>query len=253
MRPEEKEAKNKYDVIAEHYHNWRTKEHPEGWFYNEMLEIPSTLELLGNVKGKKILDFGCGTGIYTKILKEKGAKIKGFDISPGMLKIAKEWIPDVELKRGSGYNIPFKGNFDIVVASLVLDYFNDWDKVFRQVKRVLKKGGYFIFSIGNPVSESTKKVNKKSHLIREFQSYFKERKIYGTWKNILYKKKVRNIRMPTYHKTYETIIKIIIKNDFEIVDYKDCFPIKKAKKLFPKDYNFAINFPYFCAWKVRKK
>lgn len=252
MRKDEEEAKQKYNVIAEHYHNLRTKENPEGWFYNEMLEMPATLELLGNVRGKKVLDFGCGTGIYTKILKKKGAKIKGFDISVGMLKIAKEWVPNVELKKGSGYNIPFKEKFDIIVASLVLDYFNNWGKVFKQVKKVLKKDGYFIFSIGNPISESTKKVKGKPHLIREFKDYFKERKIYGIWKNILHKKKVRNIKMPIYHKTYETIIRTILKNGFEIVDYKDAFPLKKSKKLFPKDYHFAINFPYFCVWKVRK-
>ncbi len=75
MKREEREAKKKYDIIAKYYHNFRTKEHPKGWFYNEMLEMPSTLELLGDVKNKKVLDFGCGTGIYTKILKEKGAKI----------------------------------------------------------------------------------------------------------------------------------------------------------------------------------
>ncbi len=253
MKKEEKEAKSKYDIIAEHYHNFRTKEHPEGWFYNEMLEMPATLELLGNVKGRKVLDFGCGTGIYTKILKKKGAKIKGFDISSGMLKIAKEWVPEVEFKKSSGYNIPFKEKFDVVVASLVLDYAKDWNKVFKQVKKLLKKGGIFVFSGGNPVSEITKKVNKNKPLIREFQDYFKERKVYGRWKNILHKDEVKDVMMPSYHKTYETIIRTIIRNGFEIIDYKDCFPLKKSKKLWPKEYAFVSKVPYFCVWKVRKK
>ena len=253
MKQEEKEARNKYNIIAEYYHNSRTRDHPEGWFYNEMLEMPSTLELLGSVKGKKVLDFGCGTGIYTKILKKKGAKIKGFDISPEMLKIAKEWVPNVELKKGSRYNIPFKEKFDIVVASLVLGYFSDWDKVLKQVRSVLKKGGYFVFSIGNPVSEITQKIDKEKPLVREFQDYFKERKIYSVWKNILHKEKVRSIRMPTFHKTYETVIKTIVRNGFEIIDYKDTFPLKKSKKKFPKEYNFTINLPYFCVWKIKKK
>ena len=74
---DEKEAKKMYDLLAKFYHDLRTKKYPQGWFYNEMLEMPSTLELLGNVKGKKILDFGCGTGIYAKILTKKGAKVSG--------------------------------------------------------------------------------------------------------------------------------------------------------------------------------
>jgi 2-polyprenyl-3-methyl-5-hydroxy-6-metoxy-1,4-benzoquinol methylase len=77
MKTDEKEASKKYNIIANHYHTWRTKENPNGWFYNELLEMPTTLGLLGNVKNKKILDFGCGTGIYAKILTRKGAKLKG--------------------------------------------------------------------------------------------------------------------------------------------------------------------------------
>jgi len=59
--------------------------------------------------------------------------------------------------------------------------------------------------------------------------------------------------MPYYHKTYETIIKIIVKNGYEIVDYKDCFPLKKAKKLFPEDYETFSRRTFFCVWKLRKK
>lgn len=253
MKPDEKEARSKYNLVAEYYHDFRTKKSPKGHFYNEMLEMPATLELLGNVKNKKILDFGCGTGILTKILKNKGAEIKGFDISPVMLNIAKSENPNLDLRLGSGYNIPFNKKFDIIVASLVLSHINNWEKIFKQIKRVLKRGGYFIFSIENPVSDITIKTGNKNPLIRKFQDYFKERKIYSTWKNILYKEEVKRIRMPKFHKTYETIIKIIVKNGFEIIDYKDTFPLKESKKLFPKEFKFASNSPYFCVWKVKKK
>jgi len=94
----EKEVSKNYDILAESYHEMRTKKYPQGWFYNEMLEMPATLELLGNVKGKKILDFGCGTGIYAKILTKKRAKVKGFDISREMIKIAKQENPNLDLR-----------------------------------------------------------------------------------------------------------------------------------------------------------
>jgi SAM-dependent methyltransferase len=261
MKPEEKEAAKNYDFMAEYYHNWRTKENPHGWFYNEMLEMPATLELVGDVRGKKILDFGCGSGIYAKTLTKRGAIVKGFDISEGMLEIARRENPALDLRQASGYKIPFKEKFDIVIAALVMDYFKDWDKVFREVKRVLKKDGIFIFSIGNPVAECADRIpiskfsnkakykGKRLRVIDEKSAYFKERKIYGVWKNI----NGKDIRMPTYHKTYETIIKTIIRNGFEISDYRDCFPIEKGKKLFPEDYSLFSKIPFFCAWKVRKK
>jgi ubiquinone/menaquinone biosynthesis C-methylase UbiE len=246
MKKEEKEARKKYNIIAKPFHDLRTKEFPKGFFYNELLEMPSTLELLGNVKGKKILDFGCGSGIYAKLLTKKGAKVKGFDISDEMLKIAKEMNPKLDLRHGSGYKIPFREKFDIVLAALVIHYFSDWDKVLRQVKKVLKKGGYMIISTGNPVTETAERIKIKGKRIKVFGDYFKQRLMSHKWRT-------GNVNMPFFHKTYETIIRSFIKNGFEIVDYKDCFPLKRGKKMFPKDYANTSKSPYFCVWKLRKK
>lgn len=254
MKIEERVSKKMYDKLAEHYHYWRTEKNPHGWFYNELLEMPATLKLLGNVNRKKILDFGCGTGIYAKLLTKKGAIVKGFDISKEMLDIAKKVNPTLDFRIGSGYNIPFNELFDIVLSSLVVHYLQDWNKMFKQVSKVLKKGGYFIFSTGNPVYEINKKVKigKNSYKVLGILNYFKEKEIHSVWK---VRDGIRNFDMPivSYHKTYEDIIKTIIRNGFEIVDYKDCFPLKKAKKLFSKEYDFTSKVPFFCVWKVRKK
>ncbi|MBI2448721.1 class I SAM-dependent methyltransferase [Candidatus Pacearchaeota archaeon] len=245
---EEKEARSIYKDIAEYYHNYRTKIHPKGWFFNEMLEMPATLELLGNVKGKKVLDWGCGSGIYAKLLTKKGAKVKGFDISEEMIKIAKEENPQLDLRVGSGLNIPFKEKFDIVLASLAVHYVKNQDEVLREVSKVLKKGSFFVFSIVNPVAESHRKIKWGKRKISVLDNYFKEGKIYNTWK--LSEKK---IKVYSYHKTYESIIKTILKNGFEIVGYKDAYPIKKSKRLFPEFYYEYTRIPFFCVWKVRKK
>ncbi len=251
MKAEEKESKEKYELIAEHYHRFRTETHPEGWFFNELLEMPATLEVIGNIKGKKVLDFGCGSGIYLKILKKQCAEIKGFDISNNMLKIARADNPELDLRKGSAYKIPFDEKFDIVFASLVVSYLNDWNRMFKQIKKVLKKGGYFIFSIKNPVIEVTTKTNNR--FAREFKNYFNEKKGYISWENVLTGYSSKEKGMPFYHKKYETMIKTIVKNSFEIVDYKDAYPDKKAKKLFPEYYSRFTKIPYFCVWKVKKK
>ena len=75
LTKEEREARDMHNNSASFYHDYRTKINPKGWFYNEYLEMPSTLELLGDIKGKKVLDYGCGSGIYAQLLTKKGAKI----------------------------------------------------------------------------------------------------------------------------------------------------------------------------------
>ena len=167
-----------------------------------------------------------------------------------MLAIAKKENPKLDLRLGSGYKIPFKEKFDIVQGSLVLDYLKDWNKVFKEVRRVLKNKGFFIFSIGNPVSEVTKKIitNRKKLRVLGINDYFDEKVYYANW---VFENGLK-VKVPSYHKTYETIIKIILKNGFEIVDYKDAYPSKLGKKYFPKDYAIYSKIPYFCVWKVRK-
>jgi len=231
-----------YNQIAEEYYHLRTKMHPKGWFYNELLEIPTTLKLLGNIKNKKILDLGCGPGLYARILAKKGAKVKAMDISEKEIEIARKNNPEIEFEVGNAEELPYKNSeFDIVLAALVIEHFDKWDKVLNEVRRVLKKKGIFVFSIGNPVSNCVH-IRKRAKLKRE---YFKEIENTSKWWN--------GVKMKWYHKTYGTIIRLLVKNGFELIDYEDCKPLKKAKKLFPEEYNVAISLPYFCAWKLRKK
>lgn len=243
MRKRFVETKKTYNKIARAYHQFRIEGKK---FHNEYLEMPTTLKLLGNVKGKKILDLGCGTGIYAKILTGRGAKVKGIDISEEEIKIARKEVPKVEFKVGSAEKLPYKNKeFDIVLAALVLEHFKDWNKVLKETHRVLKLNGLFIFSMGNPVVNSTKKIKFKGKKFRVIKDYFKEDLRTTRW--------WRGVYMGWYHKTFGTIIKSLIENDFSLEDYEDAKPLKKAKKLFPDDYNVTINMPYFCTWKWRRK
>lgn len=250
MRSDEKEAREKYDLMAEEYHYNRTKKYPQGWFFNEMLEMPAVLELLGDIKNKKILDIGCGTGIYAKILTQKGAIVKGFDISPSMVGVARRENPKLDLRIGSANKIPFNEKFDIAFASLVVHYLPDWNKMLKEIRRVLKDDGIFIFSTGNPVAESVERIYVKGKRYKVLANYFNENKRYGSWKRA---NKAMPIGVPFYHITYETMIKRILNSSFEVLDYKDCFPLRKAKKYFPKEYEDYSNIPFFCVFKVRKK
>lgn len=238
------EVRIAYNKAAKEYHNLRTKKNTTGWFYNELLEMPTTLKLLGNIEGKKILDLGCGPGLYTKELIKRGAKVKAMDISEEEIKIAQKENPEIEFKVGDSENLPYNDKeFDIVLATLVLEHIEDWTNSLREIKRVLNKGGIFIFSTGNPVTNCIRvKENNQAEIKR---NYFDEIKTKSHWWD--------GVDMIWYQKTYGTIIKILIKAGFELLDYEDSKPNKESEKLFPEDYIKADKLPYFCTWKWKLK
>jgi ubiquinone/menaquinone biosynthesis C-methylase UbiE len=242
----EKEVKKTYDRIASRYDEKRKS---EKLIYNEYNEMPATLSLLRKIKGKKILDLGCGTGIYAKILRRRGAVVSGIDISPKMIELAKQNLKGVrgaDFKVGTVYKLPYKsGTFDIVLASLVVHYFTNMDKAFREIKRVLKKNGVFIFSTDNPVINIAHRIKGKPRRYRFFVDYFKEGKFYEYWPRI-------GVRMPYQHITFQTWIRTIVRNGFVIEDFVDSKTVKKAAKLDRSVYNFTSKVPWFSVFKVRK-
>ncbi|MAG07202.1 hypothetical protein CMI46_00090 [Candidatus Pacearchaeota archaeon] len=239
--------KKAYDELAPEYLEMRKKGGTNN-FYNGMLEMPTTLKLLGNVKGKKILDLGCGPGRYAKILTGRGTKVIGIDNSKTSIELAKKEAPKVEFLLGDIEKLPFKSNqFDIVVSAMVITHLKSWDKVLKEVKRVLKKKGIFVFSMHNPIKVVGKKKISGGKKFLVIEDYFNERPLVDFWG--IGKKKYKVVH---YHKTYGTVVKTLVNAGFNIIDYEDCKPLPKAKKLYPKQYESTINFPHFCAWKVNK-
>ncbi|MCS7106382.1 MAG: methyltransferase domain-containing protein [Candidatus Aenigmarchaeota archaeon] len=119
------------------------------------LEEKPLLKIIGNVRGKRVLDAGCGTGRITVKLLEKGAKVFGIDISEKMLERArvkaKKFKKRCELKLASVYKIPYpKNSFDMVVCNLVTSHLQNLKKAIAEMARVLKPKGFLIISDLHP-------------------------------------------------------------------------------------------------------
>lgn len=77
-----------------------------GWdLYREYLNNPAFIKLIGNIKGQKVLDVGCGEGHNTRILARQGALMTGVDISRKMIAHARA----AEKKEPLG--ISYQGSF----------------------------------------------------------------------------------------------------------------------------------------------
>lgn len=113
------------------------------------------LKLLLNLTGfnAKVLDLGCGTGFFLKMLLTHNHQVTGLDASSLALSKAKH-IPNVKLINCNLESIfPLKDNqFDIVTAGEIIEHIYDTGSFLKEIKRVLKKNGRLIISTPNVAS-----------------------------------------------------------------------------------------------------
>jgi ubiquinone/menaquinone biosynthesis C-methylase UbiE len=114
--------------------------------------------LLGLVSGKRVLDLGCGGGQSAIAFAKQGAIVIGVDISVEQLAFARRLVEEeevrVELRQGDLAELAFQraDTVDIVFSAMSLQYVPDLNRVFRQVHRVLRPQGTFVFSLPHPAS-----------------------------------------------------------------------------------------------------
>lgn len=98
--------------------------------------------------GKRILDFGCGTGALALRLAKAGYEVTGVDISPHMLAQLERRAKKLKIKlvEANIFSLPFPDScFDSAVSRWVLPHFSDWGSAVKEVARVLKPGGVIVF------------------------------------------------------------------------------------------------------------
>lgn len=119
---------------------------------------PTLFACLGNLQGMKVMDVGCGSGIYTRAAKYQGAaEVVGNDISEKMIKLARQSEETKPL--GIKYavydlqSLPKLGVFDIVIARSVLHYADTnlvLQRMLKSISKNLKTRGRLVAMIINP-------------------------------------------------------------------------------------------------------
>jgi len=126
-----------YDTVAEVYdHHY---DQPRGRCYHTHI---STYIMSALPKGGKLLDIGCGTGLFVERYIEAGGTAIGLDISSKMIEKARRRCIACDYTLGTGEKIPFCDNsFDAVCSLLVFSYVKDPETMLNEAYRVLKPGG----------------------------------------------------------------------------------------------------------------
>lgn len=150
----------------EHIHDLAISKHSPGspGFFEDLDEyhfdkLHHLLRLVpfDGLRGKRVLDLGCGTGVDLVRFARGGARVTGVDIADSAIALARSNVAHRGLRAGlmvaDGERLPFAdGCFDYVFAHGVAQYTTDGPRLVREVHRVLAPGGEAVFQGYNRVS-----------------------------------------------------------------------------------------------------
>ena len=169
----------RYDEVADWFDDL-----VRGWSDGLEPVASAVLELAGDLADRRVCDLGCGQGQLARQMAGLGAAVVGVDISEQLLQIAErdeaaeplgiEYVNDDASELSSLAN----GSFDGVVCNWSLLDIDDLEACFRAVERILRPGGWLVFSITHPCFltrdyawKSERGVTSVDRLVR---SYFRE-------------------------------------------------------------------------------
>ena len=99
--------------------------------------------------GERILDIGCGDGLYSHEIANRGADVEGIDINLERLDIAERWhqAPGTNFHSMDAAHLEFDdASFDKAVSFCVIEHFENENDILGEIFRVLKPGAHFVFS-----------------------------------------------------------------------------------------------------------
>ena len=245
MRKDLLKTKNAYNKAAKQYHEHLRN--PKTNFYHKYIEKQAMISILKSVvKNKDVLDLGCGSGVFTKKVYSMGTKsMVGLDISEGLINIAKKENPRIKFYIGNASKTPFKNSqFDLITSSLMIQYLKNLEPAFKEVSRILKKGGFFIFSISHPLVGLLSKIKIKNKKRMCIEPYFQNRRV--VWEI------ADGAEVVDYQHTFESIIEPLVNSGFIIEKSIEPRPPKKSEKVNKEIFERTSNYPSVLIIKARK-
>jgi SAM-dependent methyltransferase len=232
----ERSDANRYDDFAVAY----SEDNKEN-VWNAYYERPATLALAGDVSGLRVLDAGCGNGPLAAELVDRGAAVTGVDRSARLLEIAAQRLgPAVPLLQADlSEPLPFGDeDFDLIVASLVMHYLEDWVPTLSEFHRLLVSGGRLIISTHHPLMD---------HRVAGQADYFATYEWTEDWA-----KGDQVTTMRFWHRPLHAMTDALRQTGYTIDVLSEPLPQGAASRLSPDTFRYLSTHPHFLFFSARR-
>jgi 2-polyprenyl-3-methyl-5-hydroxy-6-metoxy-1,4-benzoquinol methylase len=192
----------------------------------------------GDIRGKPVLDAGCGGGVLTRLLQEQGAVVTGLDLSPRLIAQARQQDPEHTIDyRVTDLSEPqpeFAERFDAIGSYLVLNDVEDYRGFARTLAMVAKPGAPIVLAFNNPYSSVVREHIGDYFASGTLGTYF------GMWE--------RGIKARYYHRTLEDYLDAFFAAGLTLTKLVDVPDQTNREWLLPP----SARFPLFMILAFRK-
>jgi SAM-dependent methyltransferase len=218
-------ARETYDAMAADY-----VAHVEANPYTALYEAPGLRALLPDVRGRRVLDAGCGGGRTSAWLVEQGADVVGIDVSAELLRIARERLPSASfLAADLAEPLPFEdGSFDVVVSSLAMHYLRDWTPTLGELRRI---ADMVVLSTHHPAMDAE---------LAESGDYFAVELLVDRWVV-----GGREHEVQFWHRPLSRMFREIAEAGFRVDELSEPQPLPEMRERFPEAWERLTKNPHF--------
>jgi SAM-dependent methyltransferase len=204
------------------------------------------LRLLGDVRGKDVLELGCGAARWSIALARAGAHVVGLDVTPRRLEQARKLLRrarvDVELVEAGAEAIPLPDkSFDVIFCDIGAMSYADPFRTVPEAARLLRPGGQLTFSTESPIRMVYQNARTDRRSSRPQRSYFG----------------MHRIELPKtveFNLPYGEWIRLFRENELEVEHLIELPAPPRFRSFFltAKEVRWARRWPWETIWSVRK-
>jgi SAM-dependent methyltransferase len=204
--------------------------------YGPWAPLENELRLLGDVRGQRILELGCGGGQCAIAFARQGAQVAGIDLSDAQLAYAQRLADaaqvTVDFVQGTVEDLSVfaDGSRDILFSAYAFQYVADMPRCLAECSRVLRAGGRLVFSLDHPFRDCFFDAEEDEMAVFPVRGYFDQTPMHWAWDG------AAELAMTSHHHTIATWVEMLAGAGFRLLRLLEPAPPEEMlDEIWPSD------------------